>query len=431
MDPEPPTSRQPEMVRSLAALRRLLKAILPSNQFYREKFRRAGIATEIASMEDFARRFPLTTKAELVHDHREHPPYGSNLTFPVVNYVRFHQTSGSTGYPLRWLDTAESWQWIVDNWKAVLRAAGVGRGDRVFFAFSFGPFLGFWSAFEAAAQLGSLCLPGGGMTSSARMQAILENEVNVLCCTPTYAGRLAEVARHERLPWERSRVRTIVVAGEPGGSIPATRRRLSALWNGARVFDHHGMTEVGPVTHECPERPGSLEIIGSAFIAEILDPQSLHPVPTGETGELVLTTLGRYACPLIRYRTGDLVRAAPRSEVSPRPENLILEGGILGRADDMVIIRGVNVFPSAVEAMLRKYPEIIEYRVAINTTGTLNQMRLEIEPDPNLKDIADLVRRVGLDFQSSMNLRIPVAAVEPGDLPRFEMKARRWIREAE
>jgi len=242
----------------LERLRGLLAALQPSNAFYAKKL--TGLKLD-GSLAEFMANAPFTFKRELIENQQARGPFGSNLTYPLERYARFHQTSGSMGRPMRWLDTAEDWQALLECWKRVFAAAHVGASDRVFFAFSFGPFLGFWTAFEAALQLGCLCIPGGGMSSQARLQAILENEATVLCCTPTYALRLAEVAREEGLRMERSRVQTILVAGEPGGSAPATRLRIEQHWPGARVYDHHGMTEVGPVSYACPARSDVLHVI--------------------------------------------------------------------------------------------------------------------------------------------------------------------------
>jgi phenylacetate-CoA ligase len=294
----------------LARLRELLAVLLPNNPFYSDKFRGAGLDSGVVSLQEFSQRAPFTLKQELVDDQVKNPPFGSNLTYPLERYTRFNQTSGTAGKPMRWLDTPESWSWMLDNWALVYQAAGVKAGDRIFFAFSFGPFLGFWTAFESATRLGCLCIPGGGMRSVERLRAIIETGATVLCCTPTYAIRLAEVAAEETIDLAASRINTIIVAGEPGGSIPATRTHIEKLWSGARLVDHHGMTEVGPVSYECPKRSGVLHVIGSAFLAEIIDFESGRPVPPGTTGELVLTNLGRAGSPLLRYRTGDVVKAA-------------------------------------------------------------------------------------------------------------------------
>lgn len=423
----PHAPREAIQASQLEQLRSLVAELFPGNSFYTQKLNAAGITFDVASLDDFSRRFPFTAKSELVHDQRAHPPFGTNLTYPLERYTRFHQTSGTMGAPLRWLDTPESWEWMLENWGEVYRAAGVEPHDRIYFAFTFGPFIGFWMAFEAGARLGALCLPGGGMSSEARVRAILENAATVLCCTPTYAIRLAEVAGEENISLANSRVKTIIVAGEPGGSVPATRARLEQLWPGARVFDHHGMTEVGPVTHECPARPGVLHVIESAYYAEIIDPATALAVKSGQPGELVLTTLGRLGSPLLRYRTGDLVRADPQPCVCGRAE-FALPGGILGRTDDMIVVRGVNVYPGAVEEIIRATEGVQEYQARVSAVHALTELSLLIEPRPDCADVPALLARLEKSFQTQFALRVPVTAVPCGTLPRFEMKARRWVR---
>src|SRR5581483_2639769 len=414
----------------LEQLRYLVAELFPANPFYTRKLTGQGVTFDIASLDDFSTRFPFTTKQELVEDQRVHPPFGANLTYPINRYTRIHQTSGTTGMPLRWLDTPESWDWMTENWLEVYRAAGITEADRIYFAFTFGPFIGFWMAFEAGTRLGALCIPGGGLGSIGRLCAIIDNAATVLCCTPTYAIRLAEVARQEQIDLRRSRVKTIIVAGEPGGSLPAMRARLAALWPGARLFDHHGMTEVGPVTHECPLRPGVLHVLESAYYAEVIDPGTARPVIPGTAGELVLTPLGRYGSPVLRYRTGDLVRAEPGDSpcICGRSDMALL-GGILGRTDDMVVVRGVNVYPSAVDDIIRASRDVAEYQVRISQLEALVEMRVQIEPRPECADPAALVEQLEKTFQNSFSLRVPVTTVPSGTLPRFEMKARRWIRE--
>src|SRR5947207_13409564 len=346
----------------LQQLGRLLAALVPANPFYTKKFSRAGVTARVASLEEFTEQFPFTTKEEVAADQRAAPPFGTNLTFPLERYTRFHQTSGTTGTPLRWLDTPESWSWMVESWTGIFRAANVTASDLVFFAFSFGPFIGFWLAYEAAQQIGCLCIPGGGLGSAARLRVMIDNGATILCCTPTYALRLAEVAAEEKIDLRAARVKTIIVAGEPGGSILALRTRLQELWHGARVFDHHGMTETGPVTHECAKQPGVLHLLEPAYLAEVIDPASGKPAGPGQNGELVLTTLGRIGSPLLRYRTGDVVKPALRPCLCGR-QTLALEGGILGRTDDMIIVRGVNIFPSGFEDIIRACGEVVEYQV--------------------------------------------------------------------
>ena len=183
----------------LAKLRSLLGELREGNEFYKHRLREAALDEKVASLNDFAAAMPFTTKMDLVWDREEFSPYGSNLTYPLEQYSRFCQSSGTTRGPLPSLDTAESWSAMLDCWDRVFEAAEVSSSEVVFFAFSFGPFLGFWTAFESATRRGNLSIPGGGLSSKARLQAMVAHEADVLCCTPTYALRLGEVfAEHQR-----------------------------------------------------------------------------------------------------------------------------------------------------------------------------------------------------------------------------------------
>lgn len=426
-----PSSGESLRALQLERLRVLLRTVVPANPFYTQKFAAADLSPEIVSLADFSERFPFTTKLELVEDQLRHPPYGTDLTFPLEKYSRFHQTSGTTGKPLRWLDTTESWSLLTDNWLEVYKGAGVTHEDRILFAFSFGPFLGFWLAFEAGTRLGALCFPAGGISSAARLQIILDNKITILCCTPTYAIHLAEVASQERFDLSRSSVRLLIVAGEAGGSLPATRILLEGLWPGARVYDHHGMTETGPITYECPAHPCRLHVIDSSYVAEIIDPRTLAPIPAGQEGELVITNLHRAGSPLIRYRTGDLVKLALHHSAGKpcacgRFETA-LDGGILGRTDDMVVVRGVNIYPTAIEQTVRSDRDVAEYQVRISRKTPLTQMHIVVEPRAEVRDPTEVVLRLEKALQNALALRIPVTAVPSGSLPRAELKAKRWL----
>ncbi len=390
--------------------------------FYRQKLDSSGVhLSTIQSVQDYTRLVPFTLKSELLADHLAHPPFGSNLTEPLQSYTRFCQTSGtSSGQPMAWVDTPESWAAMLRCWRQVFHAAGLQPGvDRVFFAFSFGPFLGFWTAFEAAAAE-FLALPGGGLSSQARLEKIARYGVTTLCCTPTYALRLGELLGTDGLPAASElQVRKIIVAGEPGGSIPAVRARIEQLW-GARVFDHHGMTEVGPVSYETIDSQGHLSLVESSYFAEILDPATGREVADGECGELVLTTLDRLSCPLLRYRTGDWVR----KRISQG--RLLLHGGILGRVDDMVVVRGVNLYPSAIEAVVRQFPEVVEFLVEQKKIEAMDEIELLVEI--STPEVSAIVAALANRLRDTFSLRIPVRAVPVGSLPRHEFKSRRWQR---
>lgn len=408
----------------LERLRDLLGRLVPDNPFWTPRLRAAGLDQGVESLEHFRDALPLLTKQELSEDQGQSPPYGTNFTYPIERYTRLHQTSSTTGEPLRCLDTNEDWAVMRACWHQVWEAAELTAADRFFCAFSFGPFIGFWLGWEAAQQIGALCIPGGGMDSRQRLQAMRASAVTVLGCTPTYALRLGEVARDEGV--EIPTLRAIVVGGEPGASVPAVRATIEALWPGATLFDHHGMTEIGAVTYQTAHEPCVLHVLETDFLAEVLDTQSGAPLEAGaeRLGELVLTNLTCPGRPLLRYRTRDLVRHGGYG-AAPRPY-LRLAGGISARADQMVVVRGVNVYPSAVDEVVRAVGGVAEYRVEVDRTGPMAELQLTIEPAPGA-DAADLCRRLERAFRDGWSLRVPVKAVGRDALPRFELKAKRWV----
>jgi len=396
----------------------LARAVTGANAFWTSRWRAAGLASpdDLRSWGDFA-RLPLISKRELVEDQAEHALFGTNLTYPLERYVRVHQTSGTTGTPLRWLDTQESWDWWARCWGFVLAGAGVRPDDRAFFPFSFGLFVGFWAGFEGARALGALAIPGGGQDSPARLAAMQTLGATVLVCTPSYALHLLQVAHARGVDAEKLPVRITVHAGEPGAGIPAVRARIETGW-GARAFDHAGMTEMGAYGYECQAQAG-LHVNESEFVAEVIDPAT---GAAAQEGELVLTNLGRLGSPLFRYRTGDRVRLASTPCVCGRTFRR-LEGGILGRLDDMLIVRGVNVFPSAIEAIVRRFP-VAEFQIEVFRDGELDEVRVLVEVDGGETG----ARRVQEGLRAGLGLRLEVAPVAAGSLPRFELKARRVVR---
>jgi len=409
----------------LQKLSELLKTIIPRNRFWTSKFQAAGVDVRtIRTLEDF-RTLPLCTKAEVVADQAAQSPYGSNLTFPSTRYRRLHQTSGTTGRPVRWMDTQESWDWFMECWRQIYLLAGLTTWDRLFFPFSFGPFIGFWAAFEGALRYGNFSIAGGGLSTSVRLQAMIENEATVVCCTPTYALRMAEVAAAEGIDLKETSVRMLIVAGEPGGTIPATRKRIEELWE-ARVIDHWGMTEIGSLATESEDRPGGLYLLETECIAEVLDAEG-NSVPPGETGELVVTNLCRPGSPLIRYRTGDLVRLSTESD--PRGRVLKwLDGGILGRVDDMLIVRGNNVFPSSIEAVIRELSGVAEFQIEVRTIREMKELNVVVEPVADRQnDLSELIEQVRLALRQRLGFAVDVRGVAVGTLPRFELKSRRVV----
>jgi len=396
----------------LDRLNRLLAAILPENRFYAAKL--AGLRLPLRSL-DQLNDAPFTHKDELAQTD----PGGlaANHTYPLARYTHFHRTSGTRGRPMVVLDTPGDWQWWIDTWQFVLDAAELKPDDRVMMAFSFGPFIGFWTAHDAALARGALVIPGGGLNTLARLELIQASQATILLCTPSYALHLAETAAANGIDAAALGVRGIIVAGEPGGSVPALRGRIESTWN-ARVIDHAGATEVGPWGYADAAGCG-LHVVESEFVAEFLAVETGRRAREGELAELVLTTLNRSGCPVIRYRTGDLVR--PTWQTAGENHFVLLAGGVLGRADEMLVIRGMNIFPSSVEQVLRGFPEIAEYRLIADKAAAMDVLCVEVEDRLNQPE------RIARELQLRLGLNIHVRCVPPQSLPRFEGKGKRFI----
>jgi phenylacetate-CoA ligase len=412
-------AREDLIKHQISRIQVLLKELLASNPFYGAQLRDAGFtdARAFHSLEDL-RLLPFTSKGQLVEDQEVHSPFGTNLTFSLDKYIHLHQTSGTTGKPLHWLDTRESWDWWARCWAAVYCAAGVTAADRIFFAFSFGPFIGFWAAWAGSEKIGALAISGGAQNSYQRLKNLIERQATVLCCTPSYALHLSEVAQQENIDLKKSAIRKIIVAGEPGGSIPGTKARIEEIW-GARVFDHTGATEIGAHGMTCLGQCG-VHLNEGEFLIEVINPLTLKPA---DDGELVITNLDRIGSPVLRYRTGDHVRIN-REVCECKRTFARMNGGIVGRIDQMLIVRGVNIFPSSLESIVRSFPRVQEFRVIVDDIRAMDELLIVVEVTGDNPE--DVVKAIGHEAAHRLGLRIGVElAAQP--LPRFEMKASRVI----
>jgi len=404
-------------------LKSLLELVYRRNPFYQDKFKKHYISlSDIKELNDLE-KLPFTSKQDFQKDQELNPIFGTNLSEPIENYIQYHQTTGTTGKPLKWLDTRESWLWRARCIAHVFKAAEITNHDILFLPFSFGPYTAFWGAYEAAQHLGVLTIPGGGWTTEQRLQSLLENKATVVVTTPTYALRMAEVASEEGIELTLSDVRVIILAGEPGATIPSVREKIEKSWR-ARVFDYPGLTEVGTYAFMCSEQPQALHVIESEFVVEVINPDTGRHVPEGEIGELVLTNLGRTASPAIRYRTGDLVKLTSVACQCGRIFRL-LDGGVLGRKDEMLIIRGVNVFPSAIADVLEKFLEAgNEYQIVAYRKGDVDELEVQVELTPELNG---LEKNIALELKKSLNLRISVRPVPLGTIERSDYKKKIFL----
>jgi phenylacetate-CoA ligase len=385
---------------------------------------------ELNSIADL-RRLPMLTREDWMNSQSDHPPYGELPTIGGDGAIRVHTTSGTTGKdPLRALDSRKDWAWIAEMWAYGIWGCGVRPGDTAYIAFGYGSFIGFWGLHYAMEKIGVLNVPGGAQTTEARVRQIIDFGATVVASTPTYALRMAQEAHALGIDLPGSAVSRIILSGEPAGSIPQTKALIEEQW-GAKAFDTAGMTEIGTImVFECEHQPGGTHIIEDHVIEEVIDPDTLAPVAYGEAGERVVTSFGRGAIPLLRYRTGDQVCKVPAAICSCGRGFDVYQGGILGRVDDMKIIRGTNVYPRAIEAIVREYSDVDEFQTVITREGVRDEITLRVElksdiPGDRWEGLAEtLHNRLALAHEG-LNFRIELAGAD--ELPRFELKAKRTI----
>ena len=414
-------------------LRTLVTWTLEHAPWQAERLRAAGVTADSIRSLDDARRIPFLTRAEWMESQEADPPYGAVLAAPPEAAIRYHTTSGTSGSrPLAVLDGPKDWEWIAEMWCYGFWGFGVRPADTVFFAFGYGTFVGFWGAQYACEKIGCLVLPGGNMSTEARVRMLADNGATVVCSTPTYALRMAQEARKLGIDLPASSVQRLILSGEPAGSIPATKRLIEDQW-GAKAGDTAGMTEVGTIImFECDHQPGGAHLIEDHYLEEVVDPESGEPVAYGELGERVVTSFGRGFIPVLRYRTGDLVCRVPADRCDCGRGFDIYDGGIRGRVDDMKVIRGTNVYPRAVEAIVRRVADVEEFQVRLYTAEGIRDeievlVELAAEQDGDAV-LAELGRQLA---EAHEGLRFGVRRAQAGSLPRFELKAKRLSDERE
>ncbi|WP_169944031.1 phenylacetate--CoA ligase family protein [Microbispora sp. H11081] len=405
--------------------RKLSKALdyaRSNSPFWRER-----LPERIGSLEEYFATVPLLHKSELIAAEEAAPPYGAWPSTDPVLGIRHHQTSGTSGNPpVRTFDTQRDWTWGVDLWCTVLHGMGVRPGHRGMVAFGYGLFIGFWGMHYGLERMGCRVAPSGGLDSKARVRLLVDQQIEVLGCTPSYAMRLIETAREMGVDLARdANVRIIMAGGEPRPE--STTRTISEAF-GARVFNAAGTTEFGTVSmFECPWQNGGCHIIESGLIEEVLDPETLRPVGYGEEGVRVTTGLGREGVQLFRHWTDDLVVKRPWHECGCGRTWDWFDGGILGRRDDMRKIRGVSVTPVMIEDVLRGFPEVSEHQVILRTVRGLDTIVVRVEShDVAGLDAPGLCERISRAVKEEIGIRPEVETAEPGSLPRFELKAARF-----
>ena len=409
----------------LARLRKQLAHAAAHSPFYKRKLRAAGVkVTSVRTLDDL-RRLPFTTKDELKDNQAEKPPWGDVLAVPFAEVLRIHMTSATTGRPLAFLDTKDDWYGFYHSYARALHAFGVRREDMVMAAFSYGPWIGYWSGFYAAQDLGCLVFPAGGLSTDQRIDALLNYPITVLGCTPSYALFLAEHAAHKGIDLAKdTKVRLTWHTGEPGASIPATKAKIETAF-GAKAYDLPGLTEIAAWGFECDARAGLTHVHEDYCYPEVLDEQD-RPVGPGGRGELVFTSLYRKAMPLLRYRTRDIVQVSDRRCPCGRTL-LAFEGGVHARLDDMKKVRGIIVYPRRVEEIVRPHHGVDEFQIVFRRQDGLDDILVRIDPAPALSRTQrdGLCATLAGALQVGLGIRVTVEATESGALPRWDHKARR------
>ena len=411
----------------LLKLKRIVEWAWQNSLFYREKFDRAGVSPrDLQSLGDL-RRFPLTEKSEwLAAQGPDLPTFGKTIAVPAAEVTRYHQTSGTSGDPIRLAFSLRDWNVWLECWGYGLSAARLTARDRILVCFPFNLFVGWWGGQDAARLLGCQVYPGGGMNSLERLEVVRDHRITALMGAPSYLLRLALTAQEElgQKPGKMG-VRKLICGGEPGGSIPAMRKRLEETWE-AEVFDHLGASEVGPWGYECSEHPGGVHICEAFFFLEFLDPATLQPAPPGELARVVVTALEKQAQPAIRWDLRDLVRLLESPCLCGRTFRRV-EGGILGRTDELIKIRGVLLPPRAVEDVVRTFEQVRDYRLVISRGREMDELILQVETGLEGAAAQGLMDDLLSALKGKTHLRFAGDLLAQGTLPDREVKVRRVV----
>jgi phenylacetate-CoA ligase len=399
------------------------------SRFHRTLYEQAGIRPEdIRTFED-VRRVPKVDKAVMRDIQRKDPfPYGDALCVPLQEVTEFRQTSGTTGQPVYQPDTWQDWEWWAECWAFILWAQGYRPSDRVFIPFGYNVFVAFWAGHYAAEKIGCEVVPGGVLDTQARILKVQELRATAMMGTPTYILGMADTARSKMgIDPAGLGITKITCAGEPGASIPSTKRRMQEAWN-AKVYDHAGATEIGAWSYECRHQPGGMHVNEALFLVEIEDAGTGEIIETpGRRGKMVITALDRLAQPCIRFDSKDLIEWDPEPCPCGRTFRLI-KGGVLGRADDITKVKGVLLAPASIEEVVRSIDGLgDEYEVIVDKLGDIDRIKLKVELMPDAEErVQEIEARLKDQLRLKTNLGYRIEFYDYGRLPRYEVKARRF-----
>jgi len=417
-------------VLQLKKFQRIFKWTYEHSRFHRRLYESAGITPDDIRTLDDIRHVPKVEKSMMRDIQLKEPfPYGEALCVPLEDVTEFRQTSGTTGQPVYQPDTWEDWEWWAESWSFILYAQGYRKTDRVFIPFGYNIFVAFWAGHYACEKMGCEVVPGGVLNTEARILKMKELRATALMATPTYVLGMADTARRKLGidPAKDLNIRRITCAGEPGASIPSTKKRMEEAW-GAKVYDHIGATEIGAWSFECLDQPGGLHVNEALFLVEIEDVDTGELITEPERpGKMVITAFDRIAQPCLRFDSKDIIQWAKDPCSCGRTFRLI-KGGVIGRADDITKVKGVLLAPTAIEEVVRGIPEIgNDYEVVVAKKGDVDEITLKIEllegAQGREKEVLGRLKDL-LRLKTNLGYRIEVFPY--GSLPRYEVKARRF-----
>ncbi|MBI4295802.1 MAG: AMP-binding protein [Chloroflexi bacterium] len=421
-------SREEIRALQLNRLREQVQYLSENSPFYQSIFQKYKIMPEaFRSLADL-KRVPFLDK-HIAGESQEHcPPFGEFLCVPERDIVKYFRTSGTTLRPRNMAYTWDDWMnCSVEVMTRMKYAIGVRAEDRAFIAFPYSTFVSLWNAHYACEKIGCMVIPGGGLSTRERLHLMRDMKVTVLCSTPTYAYRLASVAEEEGIDIRSIPLRIIHTGGEPMAAVPGSRRRLEELWQ-AKVYDDYGHSEaLAPVGGECVAQDG-LHVAEDILITEVLN-EGGEQVAPGETGELVTSNILARGMPVLRFRTSDLVTYTDEPCSCGRNTTRLK---VLGRSDDMIIIKGTNVFPSTVEEIVKRCPELSnEFMIVLDEIDGVYELIIQVEPCVKERctlDQEEAIRgKIVEMMRDTLRLRPVVQVMAPGSLPRFETKAKRVV----
>lgn len=414
----------------LRRLQALLKYAYERSQFYHETWTRQRFhPDQVKTLDDFQRKVPVTDKSDFLEFQDRHPHYGITAAVGEEDIAHHAETSGSTGIPLRVPFTAYDTERYGESWIYGWWALGIRPNDSFYFAFNWGNYAGFWSAYWGVRRLGAKVYSGGGQTTAQHVANILRFRPTVLISTPSFALRILEEAKTQGVDPARSSLRFTYHAGEPGPcSLSSVREKLDEGY-GAISGELLGVAELDAIAPGCPGRSG-VHMSEMSNYSWTMDPESHEPLADGELGENVITTYVNSAQPLINYRTHDLVRAFNRPPCGCGRTWRYLDGVVLGRSDHMVTVKGTNVYPSAIENLLGQVAGVSShFQLILRRERGLDQMEIRFEPDTSVpsSEWELLTARVTGLIKQAVGVRLDVTVVPSGELPRTDLKAKRIV----